>query len=182
MQRVKALALLLTCSLLVACASVVGPRTYEIPLTRLQEGLDRHFSRTHRVLPLFEIQLGRAQLTLMPEQGRISLAISPTLSPPLINQTWSGNLIVSGRLVIDATRSIVYVSDARVDRFDFDGVDAQQQLLIGKVVNVIAQKVIKDIPVITFRPEELRVAGVQFVPTNILMTATALVVTLESVK
>ena len=89
---------------------------------------------------------------------------------------------MSGRLVIDATRSIVYVSDARVDRFDFDGVDAQQQLLIGKVVNVIAQKVIKDIPVITFRPEELRVAGVQFVPTNILMTATALVVTLESVK
>lgn len=176
------MALVLTCSLLVACAGLVGSRTYEIPLTRLQEGLDRYFSTTHRVLPLFEIQFGQPRLTLMPEQGRISLTISPTISPPLTHQSWSGNLIVSGRLVVDATRSIVYISDATVDRFDFDGVDAQQQLLIAKVVNVIAQKVIKDIPVINFRPQELRVAGVQFVPTNIVMTTTALVVTLEPVK
>ena len=178
----KAVALFLACCLLVACANLIGPRTHEIPLTRLQEVLDKHFAKTHRVLPLIDIQLGKPQLALVPEQGRVTLTLNPTVSPPLCNQSWSGNLVVSGRLVIDASRNTVSISEARVDRLVFDGVDAQQLGLITKVANVIADKVIKDMPVFNFRPEELRFAGVQFVPTHIQITPTALVVTLETAK
>lgn len=180
-SRAIAMALLL-CSLLVACASLIGPQTHEIPLTRLQEGLDRRIANTRRVLPLFDIQLARPVLTTLPEQGRISLSLSPTISPTLMSQSWSGTLLVSGQLVIDAKRNSVNLIDARVERFVFEGVDGEHLRLIAKVLNSIADTVFKDMPLVSFRPEELRIAGVQFVPTGIQVTATSLLVTLEPAK
>ena len=43
-------------------------------------------------------------------------------------------------------------------------------------------KVAADIPVYSFRTEELRYAGVQFMPTNISTSASGLVLTVEPVK
>ena len=99
-----------------------------------------------------------------------------------MKQTWHGSLQLSGRLGIDTARSVVYMSEPSVDRFVVDGLDEERQRLIAKVANVIAEKEIKNIPLVTFRPEELRFAGIQFVPTNIATTATGLVVTLEPAK
>ena len=58
--------------------------------------------------------------------------------------------------------------------------EQQQQLL--KVANVLVGKVAGDLPVYQFRLEDLKYAGVQFVPTRITTSASALVVTLEPVK
>lgn len=183
MQFVKAIALpLLMSSLLASCASLIGPRQIELPLTRLQEGLDRRFPVNHRILPTFDIQLARPQLMILPNQGRVSLTIDAAISPPLIQQSWNGSLAISGRLSIDAARRTICISNATVDRFVFDGVDEPRQRLIAKVANVIADKEVKNLPLFSFRPEDLQFAGVQFVPTTILTTPTALVVTLEPVR
>lgn len=178
-RRLAALLALGLASLLVACASLMGPHTYEIPLARLQQGLDRHFATPHRVLPLFDVQLARPQLALLPEQGRVALTLSPTIAPSLMSQTWSGTLVVSGQLAIDAARSRVVLREARVDRFVFDGVDAEHLRLIAKVSNVIAEQTLKELPLFTFKPEELRFAGVQYVPTRIETSSTGLRVNLE---
>ncbi|MBK7051426.1 MAG: hypothetical protein IPH54_11930 [Rhodoferax sp.] len=39
--------------------------------------MDKHFAKTHRVLPLIDIQLGKPQLALVPEQGRVTLTPQP---------------------------------------------------------------------------------------------------------
>jgi hypothetical protein len=43
-------------------------------------------------------------------------------------------------------------------------------------------KVVRDVPVYTFRMEDLRYGGVQFVPTRISVRRNALVVTIEPVR
>jgi hypothetical protein len=43
-------------------------------------------------------------------------------------------------------------------------------------------KIVRDVPVYSFRMEDLRYGGVQFVPTRIATTASGLVVTLEPQK
>jgi hypothetical protein len=173
---------LLACGVLASCASLVGPRQIDIPLSRLQAGVERRFPVDNRALELFDIQLSRPQLTLLPGSDRVALSMDARVAPPFIRQSWSGSLALSGRLYVDAARGAVFMTEPQVDRFVVDGVDEARQRQFGKVANVLMSKVIGDVPVYSFRPEDLRYAGVQFVPTRISTTADALVVTVEPVR
>jgi hypothetical protein len=76
----------------------------------------------------------------------------------------------------------VFMGEPRVDNFTLDGVDEARQRQLGKVANVLMDQVIRDVPVYSFRMEDLRYAGVQFVPTAITATRDALVVTVAPAR
>lgn len=173
---------LLACGVLASCASLFGPRQLEIPLYKLQAGVDRRFPVSNRVLELFDIQLTRPQLTLEAGTDRVALSMDASLAPIFTKQSWNGSLALSGRLYVDPGRLAVVMTDPHVDKFVVDGLDEVHQRLLGKVANVLMRKVFADVPVYTFRLEDLRHAGVQFMPTRIATTPDALVVTLEPVR
>ena len=173
---------LLAAGMLASCASLIRPRQIDIPLYKLQAGIERRFPLDNRVLELFDIRLSRPRLTLQAGTDRVALDIDAYVAPPFITQSWSGSLALSGRLSVDAARGAVLMSEPRVERFAITGVDEARQRQFGKVANVLMNNVITDVPVYTFRMEELRYAGVQFVPTRITATADALVVTVEPVR
>jgi hypothetical protein len=178
----KVLAVLAAGSLLASCASLVGPRQVELPLAKLQAGLDRRFPIDSRMLELFRIRLSQPQLTLLPERDRVALTLQASVAPPFLAQSWTGNLALSGRLYIDAARGAVVMAEPRVDRFALDGVPESYQRQLTAAANVLMDNLVQDVPVYSFRMEDLRYAGVQFVPTRIATTPSALLVTLEPIK
>ena len=184
----RRIAVVLASGLLSACASLIGPRQIEIPLSKLQAGVERLFPVDNRVLDLFDIRLSRPRLTLQAGTDRVALDIDADVAPPFTRQSWRASLALSGRLSVDPARGAVLISAPRVERFAIDGVDgvdgvdSARQRQFGKVANAVMNKVIKDVPVYSFRMEELRYAGVQFVPTRITSTADALVVTVEPLR
>jgi hypothetical protein len=165
---------LLVCGLLTACASMVGPRTVAVPQERLQRSLDQRFPLNQRVLAVFDLQLSQPQLRMLPADDRVELALAATLSSPLMKNSTRGRLLLSGRLLLDVTRNAVYLADARVDRFSVDGLDDARQRQLAAVATTLADRVVRDLPLYSFRPEELRYAGVQFVPGDLRVTATGL--------
>jgi hypothetical protein len=182
-RRARRIALpLVACSLLASCAGMIGPRQIEIPLSKLQAGMDRRFPVNNRVLELFDIELTRPQLAVVPDSDRIALTMDAVVAPPFVRQSWSGSMGLSGRLYVDAARGAVFMGDPRVDRFVVDGVDESRQRQFTKVANVLVDKVVRDVPVYAFKPEDLRYAGVQFVPTRIMTTSNGLVVTVEPAR
>jgi hypothetical protein len=183
MRRVaNSAASVLAAGVLASCAGLVGPRQIEIPLYKLQAGVDRRFPVNNRVLELFEIQLSQPRLTLQAGTDRVALEMDAYVAPPFMKQSWNGRLALSGRLAVDPARSAVFITDPRVERFAIDGVDEARQRQFGKVANVLMNKAMGDVPVYSFRMEDLRYAGVQFVPTRITSTANALVVTVEPAR
>lgn len=174
--------LLLACGALASCASLVGPRQVEVPLYKLQAGLERRFPMNNRALELLDIQLSRPQLSLVAGSDRVALNMDAYVAPPFIKQSWSGTLALSGRLYVDVGRGAVMMGEPHVDKFTVDGMDEARQRQLGKVANILMNKVIRDVPVYSFRMEDLRYAGVQFVPTRITTTPDALVVTLEPAR
>jgi hypothetical protein len=100
----------------------------------------------------------------------------------LMRQSWRGNLAISGRLVVDTVRNAVFLSDAQVERFAIEGMDESQQRQITGVANILFDKLIRDMPIYSFNPDELRYLGVQYTPTTIRTTPAGLVVMLEPVK
>ena len=172
---------LLGAALLSACASLVGPREVEVPLAKLQQGLERRFPLNHRILSVFEVRLSKPQLALLPGD-RVGLTLDASVAPPFIQTAWRGNLALSGRLVLDTARNAVFLSDARIERVAVDGVDPALQRQFIKVANLVGDQFMRDTPLYNFRPDELRYAGVQFTPTHLAMTPAALVVTFEPLK
>lgn len=169
-------------SLLASCAGLIGPRQIEIPLSKLQAGMDRRFPVNNRVLELFDVELTRPQLAMVPDSDRITLTMDAVVAPPFVRQSWSGSMGLSGRLSVDAARGAVFMGEPRVDRFVVDGVDESRQRQLTKVANVLVDQVVRDVPVYAFKPEDLRYAGVQFVPTRITTTSNGLVVTVEPAR
>lgn len=178
----KTSALLAGCALLASCSTLIGPRQVDISLVKLQQNLDKRFPIQRRMLSVLDVQLTHPQLSVLPQQDRIAMSVDASVSPPFIHKTWSGSLALSGRLLVDNVRNGVYLSDATVDQIRIDGVDASQQKQLAQVANMVTGELLRETPLYSFRPEDLRYAGVQFVPTRIATTATGIVITLEPAK
>lgn len=166
-------------SLLAGCATWSGPRQVDIPLARLQAGLDRRFPVDNRLFELLDLRLSHPRLTLLPESGRVALDLEAYVAPPFMRQAFTGTLAVSGRLYVDAARGAVFMTEPHVDRLTFSGLDGVLQQRLANGANELMDKLVRDVPVYNFRMEDLHYAGVQFVPTRLETTATGLRVTVE---
>ena len=165
--------------LLSSCASILGPRQVELPLHKLQAGLDKRFPVNERLLDIFDVQLTRPQLSLQPDQDRVALAVEASVAPPFA-RAWTGNLAFSGRLYVDPGRAAVMMAEPRIEHLQLGNPEAERQLT--RVANSLIGTIARDMPVYAFDQKDLRYAGVQFVPTRIQATRTGLLVTLEPAK
>ena len=172
----------IACGALASCSTLIGPRDVNVSLAKMQQGLERRFPIDKRVLSVLDVKLTHPQLSLQPERERVALSIDASVAPPFIRQNWRGNLAMSGRLVLDPQRNAVYLSEASVDKVSIDGMDESQQRQFAKVASLVADQLMHETPIYTFKPDELRYAGVQFVPTHLRTTGNGLTVTFEPVK
>ncbi len=163
---------------LTSCASILGPREVDLPLSKLQAGIDRRFPMDNRLLELFDLRLSRPQLAVLPGD-RVALTIDASVAQSFLRNPLSGTLAFSGRLVVDPARSGVYLAEPRLERFAISGIDEAVGRQLWRAANGVLEQAILDIPVYSFRMDELRYAGVQYVPTRIATTTTGLRVSLE---
>lgn len=169
-------------AMLASCASLSGPRRVEISQAKLQAGLERRFPLRNRLLELFDVQLTVPRIAILPESDRVALTLDMSVSPPFLRQSWSGTMTLSGHLYIDAARSGVYMADAHVDRFDIQGMDSVRANDLGRAADVLMNQLVRDVAIYSFRMEDLRYAGTQFVPTRLDTIPGALVVTVEPAR
>ena len=180
-RRVSTLALLALGGLLAGCAGLSGPRKVEIPLHKLQAGLERRFPLSHPLMGLFDIRLQRPLLSIQPELDRVGLALEASVSPPFARDTWAGSLAFSGRLYVDPGRPAVMMAEPRVDRVAI-GANPEAERQIARIASSLIDTVVRDTPVYTFEMQDLRYAGIQYTPTRIETTRSGLLVTLEPAK
>ncbi len=169
-------------ALLASCAGVIGPRRVELSQAKLQAGLERRFPLRNRLLELFDVQLTRPRLAILAEQDRVGLTLDVSVSPPFLHKSWDGTMALSGRLVLDAARNAVFLTETHVDRFEVNGLDAGRSRDLGHAADLLVNQLVRDMAVYTFHPDDLRYAGVQFVPTRLETLPGALSVTLEPVR
>lgn len=173
--------LLAASALLSSCASLSGPRQVEIPLHKLQAGLERRFPLSHPLMGLFDIRLQRPQLAIQPERDRVAMALDASMSPPFSRETWTGSLAFSGRLYVDPGRPAVMMAEPRVERVAI-GASPEAERQLARIASALIDTVVRDTPVYTFDMQDLRYAGVQYIPTRIETTRFGLLVTIEPAK
>ncbi len=168
--------------LLAGCASLVGPRDVTIPIEKLQASLAARFPFQQRYLDVLDITATNPRLQLQPASNRMTATVDAKIAPLFMRRSFTGSFTLSGMLAIDAAGNAVVLRDPRMENLTLDGVDANLTGQLARISGSLAQGVVGDVPLYRFDPAQFRTAGVQFLPTRIVTTPQALVVTFEPVR
>lgn len=168
--------------LLTACATLLGPRDVELPLSQLQDALSRKFPFNSRYLEIFDIHVTNPRLALLPESNRVITTVDASIAPPFLQKSWTGSFTLSGTLALDPARRAVVLSEPRMENFALDGLDIKYTAQISRIGGLLAEQILRNAPLYTFGPDDFRRAGVSFIPSKITTKSNALVVTFEPAK
>jgi hypothetical protein len=174
--------ILIAAWLLASCATLLGPREVEIPLARLQEAIAGKFPFNNRYLELIDIYVSNPRVSLQPDTNRITTSMDTSIAPPFLNRSWKGNLAISGNLRFDPSRNALVLGEPRVEQFAFDGIDPALTNQVRKIGGLLAEQLLRNTTLYTFRPEDLRYAGTSFTLSKITTRPDSLVVTFEPAK
>jgi len=168
--------------LLTSCASLLGPRNVEVPLARLQDTVATRFPFNNRYLELIDVRVTNPRVSLQPDANRIRLGTDIAIAPPFM-KAWNGTLTISGQLKFDAARNALVLSEPRVEGFTILGLDSPYYAAkVSQISALLAEQLLKDVSLYTFRPDEFRYGGVNFIPTQIATRPNGLVVTFEPAR
>ncbi|MDP5008754.1 MAG: DUF1439 domain-containing protein [Glaciimonas sp.] len=163
---------------------MIGPRDVNFPLNKLQQSLDNRLPFSKKYFGLIEVTATHAQLALQAEQastqgknGRILVDMDVTMGFPLINKPWPGKLLVSGVLSVDAARNAVVLNDPRVESLTLEGMSKAYTSQTTQIGGALVGELLQKVPLYTFKPDDLRFAGVAFLPTKIVTNVQGLIVT-----
>lgn len=178
----KAGAVVASLLMLTSCANLLGPRTVELSLAQLQEGLSRKFPFNNRFLELFDVRVTNPRLSLDPYTNRLITTLDASLAPPFMQRSWNGSFTLSGVPQIDPVRQAVVLTDPRVENFTPDFAGGSYGRQISRIGTLLAEQLMPDIPLYTFDAQKFSYGGMRFLPTKINTSANGLVVTFEPAR
>lgn len=145
---------------------------YTFSRQELQDAVDKRFPARLRYAQVLDVQLTHPRLLLDEANNRVTTQmdaqVSNTLLPaPPIN----GTLSLSSGLRYDPARRAVLLDNPSVERVQVAGMPAQYGEQLNAIGAVVAQQLLRDYPLYTFKPEELHVAGKDVEPGAITVLA-----------
>jgi hypothetical protein len=145
--------LLLVVVLLTACAT--GPRSIEIPQSRLEAALARKFPLETRAGDLFLVKVGSPRLTLLPDSNRLRLDFGVDASDRIVRSAVHGELALSFALRYDASDASVRLADVHAERIELQGVPPRWRADVESAAAVVVERMLEGVALHTFSPEEL---------------------------
>lgn len=164
------------------CASLLAPRSVELPLARLQQAMQSKFPFSNRYLDLFDITVSNPRLLLQPDTNRITTALDARIALPFLKKPWEGKLALSGTLAIDMARRAIVLTEPRLENLTLDGATGTYTGKLSRMGALLAEDILNNLSVYTFKPEDMQLAGMRMVPTKITVRANSLVVSFEPAK
>jgi hypothetical protein len=140
---------------------------YTFSRSQMQEALARKFPFQRRFLGFFDVTLSNPQVSLDPARNRIAIQADARVESGLFREPLTGPLAVSSGLHYDAPTRSIRLDQPSVDRFDLQNVPGGVGPQISAIGSLIAGQLLNDYAVYTFKPEQLKVAGIAVEPGTI---------------
>lgn len=140
---------------------------YTFSRGQMQDVLARKFPFQRRYLGFFDVTLSNPQVSLDPARNRIAIQADAQVESGLFRQPLTGPLAVSSGLHYDAPTRSIRLDQPSVDRFDLQNVPGGVGPQISAIGSLVAGQLLNDYAVYTFKPEQLKVAGIAVEPGTI---------------
>jgi hypothetical protein len=167
-------------SLLIAACST-APRTFSISESELQSRITQELSVPITLLRIFDVSLSNPVIRLDQDSGRLHAQIDTKISNPLNAQSLDGAINLSGRLGFDAANNTVMLYESRIEKLDIRGMalDDKYAELFNLLAARLGSELLSNIPLYTFKPDELKLGNRQYVPGDFRIVGRELKITLQ---
>ncbi|KAB0597868.1 DUF1439 domain-containing protein [Cupriavidus gilardii] len=154
---------------------------YTFTKQELQRAVEGRFPATLRYAQVLDVRLTRPRLTLDAAGNRITTQVDAQLTNSLLPAPpINGTLALNSGLRYDPVKRAVLLDNPTVEQVHVDGVPGQYSAQLNAVGNLVAQELLKDYPLHTFKPEELQVNGKQVEPGAITVTEDGIAVKIDT--
>ncbi|CAG9176902.1 hypothetical protein LMG23992_03365 [Cupriavidus laharis] len=140
--------------------------TGEYTFTRqeLQQAVDKRFPATLRYAQVVSVQLTHPRLVLDDANNRITTQVDAQLTNALaVSPPVNGTLSLNSGLRYDKAQRAVLLDNPTVQDVEVQGMALYKEQL-NAIGAVVAQQLLKDYPIYTFKPDELRFGGKEVEP------------------
>lgn len=136
--------------------------TGEYTMTRkdIESAVDKRFPTTLNYGQLLTVELTHPQIGFNPQANRINTQVDAQLKNILLQgQPLQSTLAISSALKYDPVRRAVLLDHPSVERVDVNGMPPAYGQQLTAIGGTVAQQVLDQYPIYTFRPEQLRYGG-----------------------
>jgi hypothetical protein len=131
---------------------------YTIGRDELQVQIAKRFPVRQRYAELFSVNLRDPKLTLDAAGNRAGITALMTIGSPLIQpSSVEGIVSVSSALKYDVPALTLRLHDPRAERIELQGLNGRDAERLQQIGGLVAQELLRDYPLRTFKPEELTV-------------------------
>ena len=131
---------------------------YTASLAELQAEIEKHFPLAQRYAELFTVGLRDPQLGLDGRSNRVALTATLSIaSPLLLRDAIPGVVSVSSALKYDAPTRSLRLDQPKAERLSLRGIEGPDAQRLQQVGAAVAQELLRDQVLRTFKPEELTV-------------------------
>jgi len=140
--------------LMAGCAS--GPRSIDLSRQQLQSALERRFPQEARpAAGLLQLNVGVPRLALLPEANRVRLDFALEASDRIVRSVFRGDLGVSFGLRYEPSDASLRATGVRVEQLAVPDLPAALRAPLQRAGALVAENLLEDTVLHTFRPEEL---------------------------
>jgi hypothetical protein len=131
---------------------------YTIGRDELQAQIAKRFPVRQRYTELFSVNLRDPKLVLDAAGNRAAITALMTIGSPLLQpSSVEGIVSVSSALKYDVPALTLRLHDPRAERIELQGLTGRDAERLQQIGGLVAQELLRDYPLRTFKPEELTV-------------------------
>ena len=131
---------------------------YTASREELQAQVAKRFPVQQRYAEIFTVGLRDPQLSLDARTNRAAITAVLSIASPLLRPSQvEGIVTVSSALKYDAAARAVRLDRPQADRIELQGLGGRDAERLQQIGGVVAQELLRDQPLRTFKPEELTV-------------------------
>nr|WP_084070765.1 DUF1439 domain-containing protein [Pandoraea vervacti] len=136
--------------------------TGEYTMTRkeIESAVDKRFPTTLNYGQLLSVELTHPQIGFNPQANRVNTQVDAQVQNVLLQgQPLKGVLAISSALKYDPARRAVLLDNPSVERVDVNGMPPAYGQQLTAIGGTVAQQVLNQYPIYTFKPEQLKYGG-----------------------
>jgi hypothetical protein len=131
---------------------------YTATRAELQAQIDKRFPVRQRYAELFTVELRDPRLGLDAPANRAAITARMTIGSALMQpSSIEGVVRLSSALRYDAAARAVRLDQPKADRIELQGLGGGDAQRLQRIGGLVAQELLRDYPLVTFKPEDLTV-------------------------